>query len=754
MATYHVTAPDGSVHEITAPDSATPEEIRAYAERTLGYPKHSGQGVVNSLHGAASSFLDGALPGAGGVASGLLDMAGNALAAPFSSSVDFDPAGSFRSGREASEQHEERFKKDHPYLGAASTAAGFLGGFALPVTKAGLGVEGVQAALRSRILNSAANGAIYGGAGGLLDSHADSVGGAAMDAVRGALSSASVAGALPVVGRLAAPITQPIANAVGRVAAPAIDKLAKLVPPDLARKFQNRAAILGGNPADVTASRYIGRQMDKGGVDSAALMAELKRRQGLGVPAVPADVNEHLREAYGSATRRPGPATMAVRQRIDERQRQMSARVSQHVEAALGSTTNVAHQADLLNRQARNDAQPLYAVSNAQPIPFTRELQTLFAHPDARDALNIAGKQIWADAIRNGHPDPRGAVLEHGLVENPDGTFGIATVPPMALYDHAKTAFDNVIYSSGRHGAAPETDRAAKATRDLRGRLLEIMDGTDEVPGLNPHWRAAREAWSGPTQNRKALELGQDMVRADATDAANRMEGLTGSQTDHFRLGHRSEMAATARKVPDYGNAARNINGALEKRRAIETIHGTDKAEDLFDRLKAEHEGNQTWAAVRGNSMTAGADAADKIGQQERALGAAGKGLVSAVLGQPISAVRHVVSALADQPVRTAAVDDRVSSVLGAQDLAAVREALADVRRTRAADKATAARITARGQQTAKVLGSRTGAGIATPPAGQVLLGYGSDSDGSQYPMYGEPGTDLGPDYRSPHPNR
>lgn len=781
MATYRVTAPDGSVRQVTAPDNATPAQVQAYVQGMLRQ-QPEGQGVLNSLHGAAAAALDGALPGAGGVASGLLDMAGNAIAAPFSSSVDFDPAGSFRSGREISERHEERFKEDHPVLGKAATVAGFLGSLALPVTDVGLGVRGAQAALRARMVNAAANGALYGGAGGLLDSHAGSVGGALRDTAKGALAGAGVGSALPAVGRALAPIAAPVASVAGRLAAPAIDAAGRFLPGAVGRNLQNRATVMAARPADAQASRYLGHVMGQADIDSAGVMQELQRRQALGVPAAPADVNEHLRGAYGAATRRPGPTTMSVRRMIDDRQRQQTQRVIQHVQDTLGPTANVERQADALNGQARTAAAPLYAVSNAQPIPFTRDLQTLFSHPDARDALNIAGKQIWADAIRNGHPDPRGALLEHGLAENPDGTFEIANVPPMALYDHAKTAFDRVIFNGDRLGATQEMDRAGKATQDLRGRLLEIMDGYQAphpdapvpalpsrasepvsglpVPpprvqgsGLNPYWKPARDAYAGPIQNRKAMELGADMARANATDAANRMSDMTGSQVDHFRLGHRSGLVEDLQNVGNYGNAAGHVNGSLGKREALATVHGQDATNALLERLQAEQDANQTWTAVRGN-MPAGPEAADRMARQDQAWNDAGKGILSAVTGRPAAALGHIARSLANEPGRSAAIDDRVSTVLGSQDPAVVREAMAGVRKAQVADRAAGERATARAQQTAKVLGSRTGAGTATPPPGQALLGYGRDSDGSLYPVFGAPGTDLGPDYLPPDPNR
>lgn len=466
---------------------------------------------------------------------------------------------------------------------------------------------------------------------------------------------------------------------------------------------------------------------------------------------------------------------MAVRRAIDDRQRQQTQRMVQHLQATLGPTANVEAQAERLNTQALRDARPLYELSNAQDIPLTPELRELFSRPAGRSAIHEGGEELVNEGI-----DP----LSHGLIQGQDGQWTLGHKPTMEAYDRAKTVLDRTVFAGSKPFAPPEADRASRGASAIRRRLLEIMDGF-EVPhpdaqmpqlssqptgqaarlpvppphigqsgGLNPYWKPAREAYAGPVQNRKALELGQDMAKADATDAANRMADMTGSQADHFRLGHRSGMVEDLQRLGDYGNAARRVDGSLGKREAIAAVHGQEAADGLFDRLRAEHEAHQTWSAVRGNSVPPGPGAADTIAHQDQALISAGKSLVSAIVGQPVSAARHIVSALANEPARNGAIDDRISTILGSQDATAVREALAGVRRAQVADRAASARATRSGQQAAKVLGSRTGAGVATPPPGQALLGYGQDDDGSLYPVFGKPGTDLGSAYITPDPNR
>ena len=145
--------------------------------------------------------------------------------------------------------------------------------------------------------------------------------------------------------------------------------------------------------------------------------------------------------------------------------------------------------------------------------------------------------------------------------------------------------------------------------------------------GLNPYWKPARDAYAGPVQNRKALELGEDMAKADAVDASNRMANMTGNQVDHFRLGHRSGMAQDLRELGDCGNAARRVDGSLAKRDAIATVHGPEASQALFDRLQAEHGAHQTWAVVRGNLARRGAKRPTGSPSRIRRLPALARGL-------------------------------------------------------------------------------------------------------------------------------
>ena len=114
----------------------------------------------------------------------------------------------------------------------------------------------------------------------------------------------------------------------------------------------------------------------------------------------------------------------------------------------------MAADADQLNEQARRNDAPLYALSNAQPIPAVRKLQDLFSRPAGHQALQDAGTNLANEGIQP-------ATVR--LVEGPGGIFRLGTAPTMPAYNYAKTALD-------RNPA----------------RLLEIMDGDGSGPRI-PH---------------------------------------------------------------------------------------------------------------------------------------------------------------------------------------------------------------------------------------------------------------------------
>lgn len=735
MPKFRVTSPDGRTFVVDAPEGATKEQALAQVQAHHAKAAPRSLSALETAGGLAGNALDAMIPGFAGASRGTREVLVNALTAPFSDRVDFEPGKAYRRGQDFIGGIQKRTTKAHPTASTAADVTGIGLGFALPASKI---VKG--ASLGQKALAGAKTAGAYGAISGAMSSKADNLWDRASDAVSSGASSALVGGVLPVAawaGGIASrplrPFTQPLTRMVGK----GLQGLGDILPGSAGAWISHEGRQLARDPVRAAADQRL-----VAGVREAAhpetgtpmrprhVAGEVQRRQSLGVPAVAADLDDGLRRQFRSSALTPGPVLQSVRRRIDARQQQQAERTARHVAASLGAVSDVERQAEALNRQARTAAAPLYEQAYQQPIPVTHELQELFSRPAGRTAIEHASTSLQNQGI---------SPVTTGKIEGADGVWREGQVPTMQLYDYAKSATDHAIFAGQKPFATPEASRDMRGAIDIRKRLLAIMDGDGSGPrfdppapvdpkfaslpkappiggatlppqstqpgpwtgerlqpegdaaseqfrsgippeGLNPFWKPARDAYAGAIQNKKALELGEDMAKADAVDAANRLDGMSGSQVDHFRLGHRSALAADVRRVPDYGDAAKRLAGSWHKREAIETVHGPDATRDLFDRLKPEQDAAETWKAVRGNP----GDRAPSISQQDQAIEDAAKGVIQTLAGQPGAGLSNVAKAIARGDRGGQEMHGHIASVLAEPDVKALSDAMRQASRERA----------------------------------------------------------------------
>ena len=433
----------------------------------------------NELAGVAGNYLDGILPGSAGFVRGASEVVKNAIQAPFSAAVDFEPGKAYSRGQRFQEQRQKMAASDHPTASNAAGLAGIGAGLFLPATKIARG-----ATLGQKALAGAKTAGAYGLASGAMSSKEEGIAGKATDAVSSGLLAATTGGALPYVTKTAGvlakplrPLTDPVVRAAGRGA----KAVGQRLPGRAGQLLAAEGTQLARDPVRAVANQVMDRDL-RGAVNPETgrfytpqeVAAEVARRQqDLNVPAALADVHESARRSFGSAARSPGPATAAVRRAIDQRQQASTQRVTEHIQESLGPTANVEAQADRLKDYAREVSQPLYDVSDAQPIPFVKELQELMTRPSARDALQIAGRQLR---------DEGEDLTAYGLRELPGDVFEIANVPTMPMYDRVKSVLDETVYAGGKPLAQPDVTRASRGAATIRSRLLQIMDGDGTGP--------------------------------------------------------------------------------------------------------------------------------------------------------------------------------------------------------------------------------------------------------------------------------
>ena len=470
-----VTLPDGRRIDVQTNDPKRAAQIA----HTYGRDNPKVQkSAKNTLAGIGGNYLEGILPGASEFVRGAREVVVNAVQAPFSDKVDFRPMDAYNQGRAFQKARNNAALQQHPTASAIAQTGGLASSLLLPAAKVAQG-----ASLAQKAVAGAKTAGAYGLLSGAMSSDKDTLTGKATDAISsGALSSTLGAG-LPVAfkaaGTLAAPF-RPLAQPVFRMAGRGLEGLADVLPKGAGNWARKEGQALARDPVNAAANHIVDQDL-RAAINPATnrfftpeeVADVVRQRQARGIPAAPADVHESARRSFGAAARAPGPATARVRQMIDRRQEQSSARMVQHINDTLGQTTNVGQQAENLQQYAREASRPLYEISDAQPIPLVQELQELFQRPSARDALGHAGGIIKDEGL-----DPR----ELGLIEGPDGIWELGNAPTMKAYDYAKTALDDMVQPLSNPMATSAERRGARGANTIRQRLLEIMDGDGSGP--------------------------------------------------------------------------------------------------------------------------------------------------------------------------------------------------------------------------------------------------------------------------------
>jgi len=237
---------------------------------------------------------------------------------------------------------------------------------------------------------------------------------------------------------------------------------------------------------------------------------------------------------------------------------------------------------------------------------------------------------------------------------------------------------------------------------------------TSAIPeeGLNPFWKPARDAYAGPTQNRKALQLGEEMANDDGEDITNALGDLSPGQVPFFQLGHRAGLAKDVKSLGDWGNPAARIAGSAEKREALQAAHG-DAADDLLDRTLAEHEAHQTYKSVRGNSQTA--DRLSEMAGQDQQIEAAAHGVLQALAGHPGTGVGTALKALASGNRDVAEVKGHMARILGEMDQDTLNEAVRGIYREKARQALVAQSQGKALQRGSRFLGDLVGTNMIAP---------------------------------------
>lgn len=206
MPTFEITAPDGNVYEVTAPEGVSEQEVLAYAQQNYQSAQEP-QEKINKAEGGLRSFTQGTTFGFGDeITAGLAAIpssliTGNSISDSYNQILDDERRriGEFREQAPITSATTE-------IGGALATGIGSLGTKAGASVASSLGRGGLGARVAKGAAAGATSGGLYGFGTGEGEKRLESAG-------QGALLGGATGGAFPLAGRALSKVGQELPSA-------------------------------------------------------------------------------------------------------------------------------------------------------------------------------------------------------------------------------------------------------------------------------------------------------------------------------------------------------------------------------------------------------------------------------------------------------------------------------------------------------------------------------------------------------------
>jgi hypothetical protein len=340
-------------------------------------------------------------------------------------------------------------------------------------------------------------------------------------------------------------------------------------------------------------------------------------------PNKPVDIVEHLIRSGGVSDQGGELAAMDMHQ-INKG---YFGRLSQRNGRSLDYARESAEEAGYLPKGSSvNDMlDAIYDTTHGRPI---------YSSKDSHQVAN------WEQYVKSGElPAQASPAFGAGQAFDPNEMFkGLPRGWNMQTLDAAKRGLDNML----EQYRDPTSGRLAL---DQRGRAVDQVRKAflDEIDRLNPDYKAARQAWSGPSQSMGAMKQGADIFNLQPEQIAENVQRLAPGDKDFFLLGARDALAQRIAKTSAGGNEALRIVGNQHIQNQLRPLFNSDAEFNSFiGRAQLESAMYRTKQNTLGNSRTfrrLANEAADEGSGLSGALGSAAQAGGAIMAHEPFAAL-------------------------------------------------------------------------------------------------------------------
>lgn len=484
--------------------------LPAASVATGNQPKPSAiAGIVSAMQGPTLGFYDEMVGATGAAVEGV----GNLT--PWGSGRSIGEA--YRHHRDAARASADSYVKENPVLGHVERAVA-------SIPAALVAPAGQVAKTGGSMLSQAAKvGAEFGAVAGAGDSKATDAKGMAKDIITGAFGGA-------VLG----PVVAGTAGAAGAAAKGIAGQVAKATE---GTRFSDVVARMGITPAASQAARTEAAQKiaqaierdfgGRGGLTNPMDMIAARKAK-LGPEATIADAGgQNTRQLLDTLATLPGKTKDVTERLIHSRQAGRADRLIGAAESGLGTNgARLPQTLESLDAARKEAAGPLYDRVRQTTLAVDPVLDSIIER--ASNAFGIA-KQL---AKVNGQ--------KFTLDEANPGLNALLNTPQKAVPLSQLDTLKRSLFDIEQGHINPETGRLSElgnAYKDLRRELVAKIDSLTADQNGSSFYKAARDAYAGPTELRAAANLGNQAMSKEAWKISQMTDGMSPSELEAFRIG-------------------------------------------------------------------------------------------------------------------------------------------------------------------------------------------------------------------------
>lgn len=236
-------------------------------------------------------------------------------------------------------------------------------------------------------------------------------------------------------------------------------------------------------------------------------------------------------------------------------------------------------------KKRSEEAAPLYEKALSNPVAWDDRLQQFIDDPIVKSGIAKGVKIQRLESLAENKPFKPNDYAIKGFDEAGDPILG--STPNMRTMNVVKKGLDAMVEES-KDSVTGRLSEQGRAIDKVRSAFLEKLDD------INPDYKAARQAWAGPSQTQDAYNRGLNIfqnrggstgVNSTPEALASWFNGASKSEQDAVKIGARAALNHQMRTV---GDPAAKASSLLEKdvnQAKFATLFGKESADNLTRQL-------------------------------------------------------------------------------------------------------------------------------------------------------------------------